>query len=106
MLMAIPTSADTSYPTGFGNLEDALKLTTRFVSTANVLLGGNPWRMPPEAVVEQGLEAVRKYLIDVKSAKSEGAPTKSLQLLKVVLLGSPQAGKTRYLKYALRGSKR
>lgn len=58
-------------------------------------LDGNPWVMPPEAVVEKGLEAVRKYLQDVQTAKEAGADVTSLKLLKVVLVGSSGAGKTR-----------
>lgn len=63
---------------------------------SNVQLEENPWRMPPEAMVEKGLETVQTYLNDVKIAKDAGASTTSLQLLKVVLVGSPRAGKTRY----------
>lgn len=85
-------------PTGFGNVEDALKLTGRFLSIIDVRLHDNPWRMPPEAVVEQGLEAVRTYLKDVKDAKDMHASVTSEKFLKVVLVGSSRAGKTRYSK--------
>ncbi|CAN0052948.1 unnamed protein product, partial [Laminaria digitata] len=59
-------------------------------------LKGNPWIMPPEAVVEEGLSAVETYLEDVRTAEKAGAGIKTMQLLKVVLVGSSQAGKTRY----------
>ncbi|CAN0534662.1 unnamed protein product [Scytosiphon promiscuus] len=52
--------------------------------------------MPPEGVVAKGLPAVEKYLLDVRKAEDAGAPAKVVQLLKVVLVGSSQAGKTRY----------
>lgn len=58
----------------------------------NLSLHNNPWRMPPEAVVEQGLPAVKSYLLDVERAKGH---IMSLQLLKLVLVGSSGAGKTR-----------
>lgn len=51
--------------------------------------------MPPEAVVERGLIAVEKYLVDVQEAKNSGAHVQTHKLLKVVLVGSSQAGKTR-----------
>ena len=51
--------------------------------------------MPPEAVVEQGLEAIKTFLGDVQKAIDNGGQVRSLQLLKVVLVGSPSAGKTR-----------
>ena len=54
--------------------------------------------MPPVAVVEQGLEAVETYLNEVKDAKDAGASTRSLLLLKVVLVGSFGAGKTSLIK--------
>jgi len=52
--------------------------------------------MPPEGVVEAGLAAVKRYLLDVQEAKEAGADVTSLQLLKVVLVGSSSAGKTRW----------
>lgn len=51
--------------------------------------------MPPEAVVDAGLPAVKRYLVDVQEAKNAGADVTSLRLLKVVLVGSASAGKTR-----------
>ena len=63
----------------------------------NLRLESNPWIMPPEAVVEEGLPAVVEYLIDVRTAKEAGADVKELKLLKVVLVGASQAGKTRCL---------
>ena len=51
--------------------------------------------MPPEAVVEQGLKAITTFLVDVQTAKANGAQVSSLKLLKVVLVGSAGAGKTR-----------
>lgn len=53
--------------------------------------------MPPEAVVDAGLPAVKEYLLDVQEAKKAGADVMSLQLLKVVLVGSASAGKTRWV---------
>ena len=53
--------------------------------------------MSPEAVVEQGLNAIKTFLEDVLEAIANGAQVRSLQFLKVVLVGSASAGKTRYL---------
>ena len=64
-------------------------------------LRGNPWKMPPEAVVEQGPEAIRIFLGDVYKASENGAEVKSLKLLKVVLVGASSAGKTRCLDILL-----
>lgn len=66
-------------------------------SMENLRLESNPWVMPPEAVVEEGLPAVVEYLTDVRTAEEAGASVKELKLLKVVLVGSSQAGKTRCL---------
>ena len=87
---------------GLGEVEDALNLVQRLrMSTArgmeNLRLESNPWVMPPEAVVEEGLPAVVEYLTDVRTAEETGANVKELKLLKVVLVGSSQAGKTRCL---------
>lgn len=38
-----------------------------------------------------------KYLLEVQHAKEAGARIEMLQLLKVVLVGSARAGKTRYV---------
>ncbi|CAN0471898.1 unnamed protein product, partial [Laminaria digitata] len=57
-------------------------------------LNGNPWIMPPEAVVDEGLSAVETYLKAVRTAEEAGVGIKTMQLLKVVLVGSSQAGKT------------
>ncbi|CAN0406917.1 unnamed protein product, partial [Ascophyllum nodosum] len=44
---------------GLGDAQDALQLVSRFDSgTKLLLLIPNPWKMPPEAVVEQGLGAI------------------------------------------------
>ncbi|CAN0466835.1 unnamed protein product, partial [Ascophyllum nodosum] len=81
---------------GLGDAQDALQLVSRFDSgTKSLLLIPNPWKMPPEAVVEQGLGAIMTYLGDVQNAMKNGGQVRSLQLLKVVLVGSPSAGKTR-----------
>ena len=82
---------------GLGDAHDALQLVSKFNSGENKYLNlrGNPWKMPPEAVVEQGLGAIRTYLDDVQNAMENGGQVRSLQLLKVVLVGSPSAGKTR-----------
>lgn len=77
-----------------GDVEDALRLVNSF-DEFNLSLHNNPWRMPPEAVVEQGLPAVKSYLLDVQQAKAVGGHIMSLQLLKLVLVGSSGAGKTR-----------
>lgn len=86
---------------GLGDVEGALTLVQRFtVPTTSkkeiqLLLKGNPWIMPPEAVVEEGLSAVENYLIDVRMATEAGAQVTTAKLLKVVLVGSSQVGKTR-----------
>ena len=80
---------------GLGDAQDALQLVSKFISNFNLSLRGNPWVMPPEAVVEQGLGAIETYLGDVQNAMENGGQVRSLQLLKVVLVGSPSAGKTR-----------
>ncbi|CAM9943033.1 unnamed protein product [Pylaiella littoralis] len=59
--------------------------------------------MPPEAVVEAGLPAVKRYLLDVQEAKKAGADVTSLQLLKVVLVGSASAGKTSLMQSIVAG---
>ncbi|CAN0534451.1 unnamed protein product, partial [Scytosiphon promiscuus] len=58
-------------------------------------LGNNPWISPPEAVVEEGKEGIVKYLTDMRKAEEANAEVKTLRLLKVVLIGSPSAGKSR-----------
>lgn len=78
---------------GLGEPEDALRLVER--AGRALRLENNPWIMPPEAVVQAGLPAVKRYLLDVQEAKRAGADVASLQLLKVVLVGSASAGKTR-----------
>lgn len=55
----------------------------------------NPWIMPPEGVVEKGIQAVQRFFQDLRSAEEAGAQIETLQLLKVVVVGSSQAGKTR-----------
>ncbi|CAM9525926.1 unnamed protein product [Scytosiphon promiscuus] len=94
--------------TGFSTVEGALRLVTGLGSLRNkpcrsvldstflqgVWIGGNPWVMPPEGVVEKGVPATEKYLLEVRNAKAAGAPAKVLQLIKVVLIGSSRAGKT------------
>lgn len=78
-----------------GEAEQALRWLTQ-LSTCDIRLSDNPWIMPPEGVVEKGLPEVRAYLLDVRKAEEAGAEVKTLKLLKVVLVGSSQAGKTRY----------
>lgn len=70
---------------------------TNFHESGGLFLGGNPWVMPPEAVVEEGLRAVESYLTEVLTANEAGAQVTTVKLLKVVLVGSSQAGKTRCL---------
>lgn len=82
------------YPVpGLGEAKDALRLLHRLDGFS--ILKNNPWVMPPEAVVEMG-GAVLKYYQDVEEAERVGAQIEELQLLKVVLVGSSQAGKTRW----------
>ena len=85
-----------------GNAEHALRLVEKFNSDSGfyepdlnkkpLKLQDNPWRMPPEAVVERGLEDTKTFLQDVQKAKK----VTSLNLLKVVLVGSESVGKTRW----------
>ena len=51
--------------------------------------------MPPEAVVENGMDAIKTYYTDVQMAIDAGAKVASRRLLKVVLVGASSAGKTR-----------
>ena len=101
LILFPPPSA---YP-DFGEAEHALQLVARFNSDGRygfnrhskvMRVRNNPWRMPPEAVVEQGLDAINAFLADVQMAKAAGGRIRSLQLLKVVLVGSSATGKTRY----------
>ena len=87
-----------------GDVQHALELVSKFdfdtrnhVEDEKLDLRGNPWVMPPEAVVEQGLEAIKIFLRDVQKASKDGAQVRSLKLLKVVLVGAASAGKTRCL---------
>ena len=90
-----------------GDVQHALELVSKFdsdrrthVRDEKVLdLRGNPWKMPPEAVVEQGLETIKIFLRDVQKASESGAQVRSLKLLKVVLVGAASAGKTRCLTF-------
>ena len=90
------------FASGLGEVEDALGIVNLFTmprtgDARHLALERNPWIMPPEAIVEEGLVAIEAYLADVRAAKEAGAEVKTLQLLKVVLVGSSQAGKTRCL---------
>ncbi|CAB1104970.1 unnamed protein product [Ectocarpus sp. CCAP 1310/34] len=85
-----------------GEAEHALRWLTRR-SECLIVLGGNPWIMPPEGVVEKGLPAVESYLLDVRKAEEAGAEVKTLKLLKVVLVGSSQAGKTSLVNSIVEG---
>lgn len=58
-------------------------------------LRGNPWVMPPEAVVEHGFAAIKTYYTDVQMAIEAGAEVTQRRLLKAVLVGASSAGKTR-----------
>lgn len=66
-------------------------------------LENNAWVMPPEAVVEAGVPAVKRYLLDVQEAEKAGADVTSLKLLIVVLVGSASAGKTRWVTERYKG---
>lgn len=52
---------------------------------------GNPWREPPEAVVQQGLPAVRGYFVDLFAEGSTVHRTN----VKVIIVGQEGVGKTR-----------
>lgn len=78
-----------------GEIDHALLMVRRIGN--GLKLSNNPWINPPEAVVEEGLDGVEKYLLDMRKAEEAGAEVKTLHLLKVVLVGSPNAGKTRYV---------
>ncbi|CAM9890847.1 unnamed protein product [Ectocarpus fasciculatus] len=83
-----------------GGAEDALQFVTRLgqlASGQSLRLQDNPWIMPPEGIVNKGLPAVKKYLSDVREAEEAGAEVKTLNVLKVVLIGSSGAGKTSLL---------
>lgn len=62
---------------------------------AGIHLKNNPWVMPPEAVVEAGLEALHMFLVDAEKASEVGSAVQRRRLLKVVLVGAASAGKTR-----------
>lgn len=86
---------------GLGEVDDAFKLVQMFkrdhLHSGNFMpLIGNPWTMPPEAVAEKGLLAIESYLTNVRTAQEAGVGLTCLKLLKVVLVGSSEAGKTRY----------
>lgn len=85
---------DAFFAAGLGEAKDALRLLTRLLQIELPALKNNPWVMPPEAVVEKG-GAVHKYLLEVEEAAEAGAEVRTLKLLKVVLVGSSRAGKTR-----------
>ncbi|CAN0097131.1 unnamed protein product, partial [Ascophyllum nodosum] len=97
---------------GLGNVQHALEFVSKFdpdgrtyVPSEKVLdLRGNPWKMPPEAVVEQGLEATKIFLGDVQKASDNGAQVRSLKLLKVVLVGAESAGKTSLMRSIIKGA--
>lgn len=80
-----------------GTAEDALHFFKRVVRKDHGCtdLADNPWVMPPEAVVKKGRQATEKYLVDAYEAEKAGAEATILQLLKVVLIGSAEAGTTR-----------
>ncbi|CAN0383216.1 unnamed protein product [Ascophyllum nodosum] len=96
-----------------GDVQHALELVSKFDSdectfspSDNALdLKGNPWKMPPEAVVEQGLDAIKIFLGDVQKANENGAQVRSLKLLKVVLVGAASAGKTSLMESIIKGTK-
>ena len=79
-------------------VQEAEWLLSKFEGRRNGVelnLRGNPWIRPPEAVVENGLDAIKKYYTDVQIAIDAGAKVASRRLLKVVLVGASSAGKTR-----------
>ncbi|CAM9487752.1 unnamed protein product [Scytosiphon promiscuus] len=93
---------------GLGAAEDALRMVTPVNQSkirigSNYYLPGNPWVMPPEGVVHKGAPAVNKYLLAVRDAERAGAEVKTLQLLKVVLIGSAHAGKTSLVNSIVEG---
>lgn len=72
-----------------GEVGHALQLISRIET--GLFLRSNPWISPPGAVVEEGLDGVKKYFADTQKAEEAGAEIKTLHLLKVVLVGSPNA---------------
>lgn len=58
-------------------------------------LRNNPWREPPEAVVEKGMQAVSEYFADLFAERV--APVRR-NMIKVVIVGQEGAGKTRYAR--------
>ncbi|CAN0423458.1 unnamed protein product, partial [Ascophyllum nodosum] len=89
---------------GLGDVQHALEFVSKFESDEGLYLSGNPWKMPPEAVVEQGLEAIKIFLRDVQKASENGAQFRSLKLLKVVLVGAASAGKTSLTRSIIKGA--
>lgn len=80
--------------TDLGDVDDAVQLVSRW-REVRVSLDNNPWVMPPEAVAEEGLEAVQTFLVDAQKASEAGPAVQRRRLLKVVLVGAASAGKTR-----------
>lgn len=57
-----------------------------------LVLGRNPWELPPAAVVGAGRDSIRSYYDELKQSRTR--PVK-MQSLKVVFAGHSGAGKTR-----------
>lgn len=94
----IPCSRLSGLHEDIGGVEEAQWFLSKFERPQKDFefdFGGNPWVMPPEAVVENGRSAIKTYYTDVQMAIEAGATVTSRRLLKVVLVGSSSAGKTR-----------
>ena len=89
------TEAGVSIPEQLGKL---LALLAKLEGTGlwfgdnKLHISNNPWKEPPEAVVEKGMPAVREYFVDLFA---EGVAPVPRCMIKVILVGQEGAGKTR-----------
>ena len=82
------TQAGAPIPT---ELQQLLALLSK-LGEISLLVYDNPWKEPPEAVVEKGMAAVSEYFVDLFK---EGIAPVPRRMIKVVLVGQEGAGKTR-----------